>query len=212
MADLAANALTTLDAVKDELGITVDTYDDYLTRKINVASSAIEDYCDRSFGKAVVTETFRAEGQLTFVVSRRPIVEVTAVKYDDVEIGDENYKIEDAAAGVIRLLYGAADMSLRARSVTADRLAGTARKLYAVTYTGGYVLPKDPEPTLPAAIDEACVQQVVSEYRQRGRDRAVVSERLMSWNATYAQPSSAENSGLAPQVLALVRPYRRVYV
>lgn len=212
MTDLASNALTTLDTVKTELGIDlgVTTYDDYLKRKINVASQAIEDYCDRAFGTAEVTETFRAEGQLAFVVTRTPITDLDAITYDDVEIDDENYEIEDANAGIIRLLYGAADVSMKARTITADRMAGTARKLYAVTYTGGYVLPAGSS-TLPAVIDEACVQQVVTEYRQRGEDRSIVAERLLSWNASYAQPAVA-SGGLYPHVMAMVTPYRRIAV
>lgn len=212
MTDLASNALTTLDTVKIELGIDlgVTTYDDYLKRKINVASQAIEDYCNRVFGTAEVTETFRAEGQLAFVVARCPITAIDSITFDDVEIDDDNYEIEDAAAGVIRLLYGAADVSMQARTVTADRMAGTARKLYSVTYTGGYVLPAGSS-TLPAVIDEACVQQVVTEYRQRGKDRSITAERLLSWNASYAQPEVV-SGGLYPHVMAMVRPYMRITV
>jgi hypothetical protein len=213
MTDLAANALTTLDAVKTELGIDLvdTTHDDYLKHKINVASQAIEDYCDRSFGSDEVTETFPAEGQLLLVVSRPPITEIDSITIDDVEIESANYEIEGAGAGKIRLLYGGADVSLQAHNLTADRMAGTARYLYSVTYTGGYVLPSETSPTLPATIEEACIQQVVTEYRQKGKDRSITAERLLSWNATYAT-TGQNDSGLAPHVLAKIKRYKRIYV
>lgn len=50
--------LVTLQQVKDNLGITVNTYDQFLTDQINLISEAMELYCGRKFKKANYTQTF----------------------------------------------------------------------------------------------------------------------------------------------------------
>jgi len=59
MATLHTRALTTLGNVKDQLNIDVadTTQDDHLTRLINTATIAIENYCKRKLKSSTLTET-----------------------------------------------------------------------------------------------------------------------------------------------------------
>lgn len=207
MTDLAANALTTLETVKADLGISTTTDDDFIKRKINFASQAIEDFCDRVFGTSEVTETFKAEGQLRFVVARAPIASISEITYDGTEVDSDNYEIE--GPWTIRMIYAASNSNMMTGAISAAILPGTSRKLYSVTYTGGYALPGAATPTLPSTIEEACITQVISEYRQRGRDKSIKAERLLSWNATYGD-STDKDSGLLKSVVSMITPHKRI--
>lgn len=221
-ATLSAHALTTLQAVKDELSLGVAPHadDDYLTKRINAVSDDIEKFCGRHFELVTLSgataEKHPADGQLEFLLEHSPLVTLTGVAFADVDLDAGLYEVVDTEAGRVRLLYGAADESMIAANITGDPLPGTSRRLYAVSYTGGYVLPKDDGVgvppavrTLPDGLEDACILEVVSRYRQRGRDRAVTSEKIMSWSETRAAPESGA-SGLTPEVERKVRGYRRI--
>jgi hypothetical protein len=81
--------LTTLDTLKDELGITTNDRDGSLRRIIRQASSDIATYCNRTFGKARYQETFPNEvralrdwndpSEFGIRLRRLPVIEVETV-------------------------------------------------------------------------------------------------------------------------------------
>lgn len=211
---LASNALTLLATVQSDLGIATDISD-----LINAASDAIESYCNRSFYKTAVTaEAVAGYGSMELLVARTPIDtdETITITYDSDSVSSDDYEVLDASAGIIRAKYSAWNWTA-ANTPGAEwsAVGGTERKLYAVTYTGGYVTPAqaaegDPYDTrtLPYDLELACRMLVSSMYRSLGTDLRVKSEKLMSAAVSYFDGSQA--LGLPPAVLALVDKYRRV--
>ena len=68
--------LIDLDTLKLDLGITVDTDDEYLQRAISRASVAIMGYCGRVFAVETVTDSFSPNGSSSLVCSHYPVIEV----------------------------------------------------------------------------------------------------------------------------------------
>jgi hypothetical protein len=218
---LVSNALTTVARVCRALAIDVPTGEALtdVEQLIAQASGAIEGYCDRRFGKATVTaEKVRGYGSPVLRLLRYPLISVSAVTLNSVAVDSSTWGAtpteEDAAQGVLRHLTGdwewTADFQ---RGASPEQRAGTERPLYAVTYVGGYVLPKDDSGgtprTLPYELERACLDTCVYLYRTQGRDPSIVSESLLSASVTYAQAGS-EAGGLIPaHVLPQLEPFRR---
>jgi len=189
---LAANALTELAAVKTELGITGSSDDDYLNRAINAASDFVEAYCGRVFyWDDDITEALKGFGDYHLVVSRKPLDTIIAITYDGSTVDSGNYEIHDADAGIIFAPGRWNNTAYRDTTPTQDPIEGTNRKLYSVNYKAGYVTPKqetdDPTLTrnLPWSLEQACIDLVTAQYRSKGSDKNIKSERLMSWSVVY---------------------------
>jgi len=219
---LAANALTTIATVKDELAVTSAADDSYIERLINVYSGIIEQLCDRKFGRAVDwTEKKPAEGATHLVLERTPIEGIKSITYYGATIDPSVYEIDDATAGLVRFINSTYEANLGARNTTVDSLPGTSRLFYLVTYTGGYVLPKDEAAavgetpavvrTLPYDLEQACILGAVSAYRKRGRDRTVQSESLLGYSVTFARGGAGGDS-LPIEAMAILQSYQRVIV
>jgi hypothetical protein len=209
---LTAHALTTLQAVKDELGITSNADDSLLERRINAVSALIERLCGRHFETGSVVETFPAEGQVRFALARTPVTSITSVSYDGTVLDAGNYSLEDGEAGLLRMIYAAVRSQLLAAGVAMDMLPGTARRLYSVTYVGGYVMPAASSGrNLPEDLEEACIIAVVTSFRKKGRDQSIQQEALGDWSATYAGGVSGADP-LPPAAMKMIEPYRRIIV
>ena len=151
---LKANALTTLMAVKAELAIDDNDSDDYLRGKINTVSDRIEKLTNRKLGFAAITDEGQAgEGGVYLQLERMPIVALTSITFDGAAVADTSYEIHDARWGVLYRVGGAwTNTAAMIANIDFDPLPGTERKMYAITYDAGYVLPKD---GAPAAVDGA---------------------------------------------------------
>lgn len=141
MADLVAYALTTVDDVKESLGIASGdkSWDNLITRKINQVTDLVESYCQRRFAVTSYVEEYKASQIDELVLKQRPIVvdddhtftfEWRNTAFNDVNfetIPPELYFI-DNDAGVLNLMFGAVGYWNR----------------YRVSYSAGYVtIPND---------------------------------------------------------------------
>lgn len=231
---LAANALTTLSRVKLELGIgDVVADDDYLRFQINVATGMIEDWLGRRLDyEAGIVERVPMYGGNRIVISRTPVWAVTKIEIvdgsavvEDVDVSD--VRIENPGAGFLYRRAGWAWAVPRpGGTIARDPLPGQEPQSVEVTYDGGYVLPAAgtvPAGTerLPSVLERALVLAVSTSYRQRGRDRTIKAEKLMSYSVTYGGAEGSQSSGDAfakaalggpfpAEVIAMLRPYRRV--
>jgi hypothetical protein len=149
---LAQNALLDLQTVKDELGIGDTSSDGLLTRRINVASAAIESYCNRSF-RLQRLDDYTSVPSTTpprAVTRQRPLLLVVAItEYTDEAPGTvvdpADYGIEDAYAGEIYRATRWRRTSLRRPDIVQDWDPGTERESLLLTVVGGWV-------TLPQAM------------------------------------------------------------
>lgn len=196
--------LTTLDRVKQELSITDNGSDAILTAKISEASS---DILARIWPRPreTVTETFYPEpgqsvSRAQLMLSRWPLVSVTSVTLDDSAV--VSYRI-DAEAGM--LLYLADD---------GYRSCWTFSKSAEIVYVGGFSMPGEvAQPTLPPALEAACVELVSSYWFSRGRDSLVRQETVDgAGSTTYWIGAVGESGSLPPSVESKIAPYKRMVI
>jgi len=210
---IATNALTTVATVKSDLGISVSTYDTILEGLVNAASTLIESRAGRQFHYEQVTaEKIAGHGTELLSVARYPIdkSKAVAITYDGDTVDTADYEVDgDGKAGLIRSIYGNWEWTAGgAGNITCDGLPGTERKLYSVTYYGGWVLPNDVGTrTLPDDLELACRLLVTQLYRGLGRDPSVVSESLLSGSVSYALGAQSAWPALSA---AIVDSYRRI--
>jgi hypothetical protein len=216
-ASLASNALTTVAKVKDDLGLTDSTKDSVVIRMINSASSAIENYCRRTFGRATETQTLRGSGTHELALARTPLVSITSVAFDGETDSSGNYKIHDADAGLVWKDSTWIPEPPWYPGASGFPVVGAGERLYSVVYVGGYILPKDGKAdgttTLPADLEEACILTAVSQYRNRGGDRRVTSKALGDASVAYGGINTAIGRGLGgiipDEAVFMLAPYRR---
>lgn len=221
---LAANALTTVETLCAELGIDVPASGSAalkdLERRIAVASSAIEGWCRRSFGLASRTEKVPGYGTDVLRVAVSPVVSIASVTLDGETQEASLYTCagDDAALGFIRAVSGPWEDTARwQRGGAPELMAGTEAPAYSVTYSAGYVLPKDgtdgTPATLPPEVEEACLLACVNAYANKGRNRSIASESLGGASVSYAAPGADLDaaSGLPLASVALLARYRREY-
>lgn len=216
MPDLAANALTNILAAEGELGIATGTEDDTLSRLINVVSAQIENFLGRKiYYEASIEETMAGHGTMFLVVERKPLLSIASISYDGDAVASDQYEIQDADAG---LIYGLAPWKMTGPAVsgiTQDPFPGYGRKLYTVTYAGGWVTQPQVDDdgnltrSLPYDIEDACLMAIATRYRSIGRDRSVASESLLSWSAKY-RDGTVGSSGLPPEAEQILSAYREL--
>lgn len=152
--------LTTLAAVKAELGGTFSAGDDaVLSNLITQASSGIVSHCRRPFARESYTETLGGYGDIRLQLARTPLAEVTALTIMSNVVTD--FGIEDADKGwlYMRCWAGTSSFSWQRTQFpwTAGRyvgLSGSGAWLdqgtplprqempsISVDYTAGYILP-----------------------------------------------------------------------
>lgn len=141
--------LTTVAAVKAELGGTFSAADDALLAiLVKQMSSAIVAYTHRVFARETLTETLPGFGGIHLQLARTPVVEVTAVT-DQNSAVITDYAVASADRGWLyrRLGWSWSAQSyggLAAGGAWLDMgypLPGQEEPHYSVAYTGGYILP-----------------------------------------------------------------------
>lgn len=209
---LASNALTSLDVVQAELG--VGDHNDQLRRYINIASEAIERFCDRRFRRETVVEKVGFPGGQLLLLERTPLVSISSIVVDGAALPEDSYSIQSAEQGSVYRESGWPWSAAVQDAAGPYQLPGTERRLATVTYVGGYVLPNDVGArTLPFDVEQACVETVVALYRGAGRDKGIAAESVGGAAVTYAgrNPASGKAGSLIPDAaLVLLENYRRV--
>lgn len=168
---LVDHALTTLPnlkrllAGKDELPPV--EHDDMLTHWINAITDAVEQYCGRRFRQTTYTdEVYERRHGPELPLRQYPIVSVSAVSIGGAAIAagsrDDQYSVR-AEEGILWRRLGWGDYW---------RIAPPQRDVL-VTYTAGYILPKDEAPgtprTLPHDLEDAVAELVLARYKRRGQ-------------------------------------------
>lgn len=197
-----SGALTTPDALKAELQISGTADDAYLARRIASASSGIALECGRTFGREVVRDTFRRDRawdgadrrrrDAPLILSRDMLASVDSVTDAS---GLELYLsawYADLGAGLLYRVPSA---------VTGGWYSGPL----VVVFTSGWVLPGAANATLPAVIEDVCLERAAAAYHARGRDTALVSETAEGVGSLrYSNTSAAavQDARLAPFVVS----------
>lgn len=207
---LEAHALCTLADVKEELGITVATYDTRLERLIHAVSSSIAGYCGRTLHyDAAISESVAGFGGPRIMLEHVPIVSITSITMDGLTLDATDYEIEDAAAGFVRRESGWVWSARSSDNIAGDPIAGTEEREIDVVYKGGYVTagqvtvgPPALTRTLPYDIEDATIQLVADRYRNPSS--RIASERLLSASVTY------RDSDIPQEIRAVLDRYKRL--
>ena len=214
---LSSDALTTIAACEEALGIASGAEDTYLTRLIETTSSRIKTYCGRTFYRSDdIEEDVPGYGTSHLLLSRRPIVgAITSITYDTASIDSDSYKILDADAGILYNSTGWILTSSGVNNMTSDAYPGSEDPLYQVTYDGGYVTPNQVDlttfatRTLPYDLEQACIDFVTWFYRKKGKSPGVTSEKLLSWAVSYG---GVNTQGIPDEIAAVLDSYKRPWI
>lgn len=188
-------ALTDVQSVQLELGLSGTTEAGYLRQQIAQASAAISAWCGRVFARETVSEVWRLDSCVeSLSLTRFPVATIASVTEDGTALASTDYEM-DAASGLLFRLSSDERTTWRARKIT-------------VQYTGGYLLPDQSGRTLPHDIQRACILMVSAAYLARGRDPMLRSESAQDvGSASYLDPRAGMEA-MPPQAAALLQPYR----
>src|SRR5437868_4896076 len=97
---LAASALTDYATVAAGLGLTGGADQALIERLVNVASGALERYCNRPLAYlAGIAEPVRMQGGPRLLVTRTPVIALGQVTVDGAALDGADYYLDDAFAG-----------------------------------------------------------------------------------------------------------------
>lgn len=206
-------ALTTLSAVQGELG-DCGVSEQRLARAINEATETFNRLIDRTlhYRAGYVERVASSGGVILQVWDALPIASISGITLDyndggtPVTVDPSTYALEDANLGFIRRLNGQGWIDTEVYSrMGGSTLKGTDRRLrlYAVTYTGGYVTPKqeedtvdDPSPltrTLPYDIERGVLDFVRMRVAQsRAGDPTVAAIGFDKGSITWARTADGQ--------------------
>lgn len=217
-------ALTKLETVKTDLGVSGVLEDAYLTEKINQASAAVCSYLrvpkasdgSMTLASEELAQTFRFERADGFpftgvgasnprkhlILARKPVTEVLSVVVGTAVLTSSEYEVD-----------GAAGLLARLRS---DSLSSWHDCLkVVVTFKAGWLLPdKGDDRTLPYDIERAVIDLVKLARSARTRDpmlkaiEVVDIDRKEYWVGGVGGASGSGNSGLPPDIAATLDRYR----
>lgn len=188
-------ALTDVQSVQAELGLSGTAEAGYLRGQIAQASAAIGSWCGRVFAQEAVREVWRPEVALASLsLARFPVTNIASVVEDGTTLASADYEL-DAESGLLWRLSSDERSAWRARKIT-------------VQYTGGYLLPDQQNRTLPHDVQRACILMVTAGYLARGRDPMLRSESAQDvGQVSYLDPRAGMEA-MPPQAAALLQPYR----
>jgi len=178
------NALTTVQRIKDRLGITSTGFDTLILRLINAATDFIETYCNRKFMEQTYTNevyTINYPGTEFLMLKQAPVSVLTSLEYRAGMPSDPNYTafirdnyelVEDGKSGIVRI-YGGVPKGV---------------DVIRATYTAGYKIDwanfGSSSHTLPADLTELCERIVIRTFKRReaeGKTRQSYEGGLIEW-------------------------------
>jgi hypothetical protein len=204
---LATNALTTLATVKGLLGITDMSQDDLITRLINSASQWIENYCSRKFAYGAQSERKAGYGSVYMFLDAPPLDtnQTITVSYLNLygsvaQVFPSSpgvyWTVQDAQAAILYRPGGWLWTTTYLPGAVYEPLIGQERKSWLIEYSGGYRLPYmspiSNVADLPADLEQACIDMVITKKAMLKHPGNIASEGLGSWSVSYSGTEVSE--------------------
>lgn len=201
MATLNSWSLATLADLKESLGITTNTYDNLLIRKLNQATDTIERYCGLNTNQHFASTTYTDEeydgtDSNQLVLKNRPIITFTSLSRRNTitnqsswdTVNTQDYFV-DSGAGVLDLLFTALGYW----------------NYYKVTYTAGYA-------TIPSDLAEACITLAGFLYDNASTGSGVKRKTQGPKTIEYFDASTGGNASIFDQLGLddILMPYMRM--
>ena len=129
--------LVTLDEMKDHLGITDNTYDDFLTEQLTLMSSVVENYCKRQFKRQNYTQEFlREDFNREFIgelyLYHYPLNSIISFQITD----DED--VDNSEAEDVGFLYRFFEATGLVRSIRRSDMFSSSHSKLVISYNAGY--------------------------------------------------------------------------
>jgi len=214
--DPAPNTLlTTVEAVKFNLGITEDDTDDQIECMIQESSDFIVSYTARTFARQNVTEAFVGKGLPNAQLSITPINSISALTFKTSPV--TNFTIDDKEAGIIQIETGFTSTEIGWNTI--DRAVSPyAVKDWACTYIGGYILPSwqltGLSRDLPYDLERACIEMTKVTFHNASLDGSIRTYKIGDTSVTWDKSSSgsgANNAGIPTVAANILDYYRRAF-
>jgi len=176
---VSANALTSLDSVKNFYGMTgtKQTDDDLLEDLIDRITELIQSYCNvTNFKSTKYTEYLDGMGSKYLFVNNIPIVSITSI-HDDADWGWNSDDLLDSDD------YRSVDNKY---IVLKDDFFTLADQNIKIVYTAGYT-------TIPGDLEQVCIEEVIMKYKHR-RDIDVQSKTLDDGTVQYVSKNLMQSS------------------
>lgn len=187
------SALTTISYVKEAGGITVNTYDTFLTDRINAVSTAIESYCRRSFAIQSYTVNVDGAGTTELLLPQYPIGTVTQI------VKDFYSSQPTTIPGSALIVNNSTGIISVAPNGGYNPWFGYGNQNIQVTYTAGYS-------PIPDDLQEACAQAVLVAYNRMGKDLTLSMEKI----GDYQYINKSDVMKLLPDdIMATLNYYRQ---
>ena len=207
--------LTTIEAIKRNLGITDPDEDEQIEDMIRQNSDFIKSYTSRIFARQNVTETFIGKGLPNVQLSITPIISISSLLLKTAVVTD--FTIDDAEAGIIQIKTGFTSTELGWNTI--DRAVSPyGIKDWSCTYIGGYTLPSWQTTgiprSLPYDLERACIEMTKTTYHNASLDGSIktykVGDTTVSWNRSSSS-SSANDAGIPTVAANILDYYRRAF-
>lgn len=195
-----------------------------LERLINSSADAFERYCNRKFVYGQWTENLGTHGTNFLMVGRLPLYSIVSISFDGAVLQSNEYEIyeqvgtEPSQTGKIYRQIGWTWTANYVLSAQPYRLPGSESDDYQVVYNAGYQTPQfdgqvgiNGAPAmscnLPADLEQAAIEHVVSMYRRAGWDRNNVSEGF--GDSKLQRYADAEQ--IPKELIPVLDRYRRIW-
>ena len=223
LATATQERLTKVSDALEALRLTDEGETAYVERLIDRASSRIVTY----LGRPLALQTYRAlvpaYGNTALRLPRYPIVGVSFVMDGSDTTGTAltatDYRVDAQDGHLNRDLGWAWSKQYRAGELTTDPVPGGEERQWLVEFSAGYRLAAGTSTghyntatgvTLPADIQDACLELVKERYLARTRSGDVQSESVGEASVTY-RDGFRDNVGSLPKTAQdLLDPYRSV--
>jgi hypothetical protein len=195
--------LVSLSDVKGDLSITTTVDDAYLQRRITEMSQVARQYMNRTLQVETVRDQFWLQrdpypwqlpgGVMPLQLSRWPVIAVTLLSENDIELVEGTDFVVDAEVGQLTRTFAVNPYPTRWRTLPIT-----------VEYSAGF------EP-IPPDVSGAVSRAVKGQYMARSRDPAIKSQSAAGiYAASYIQSAGAGASGgvMTPDVYGVLDSYR----
>lgn len=180
------HALTTRDDVKVYMNLTDTDKDEIIDAEIDAVSSAIEDYCNRTFvARSITAEKIDGDGTVELQL-RFPIISIGTVVNDTITVVETTNWEQYAESGLVVLTDGTA-------------WAGGIKKI-TITYRYGFN-----DGDLPRSVVSAANLWAMKRFSDVKENRVGVS------SVTRGDESISYEKGMPKEVRSMVDPYRLAF-
>ncbi|HEY4136490.1 MAG TPA: phage head-tail connector protein [Alphaproteobacteria bacterium] len=193
--------LISLANLKAALNITDTSLDAFLQSEITAASGVVAAACNRTLVNEVVEETIRYvhpyRRRAALRLTRYPIVAVSMVTVDGVDLSDSDYEVVNQSGFLQRL--------------SNDGIIQWSGSKVVVAYSGGFTLGAN----VPSGLSEAVTRMVKAKYYAQSRDPMIKGEDVVGVGSTQYWVGSAPgggDAGLPADIMGLISPFRELPV